>query len=127
MPKTPLAPALRVFQTLQRYPIIRPRQLPDVPVGCTSAPVSVQAAQQSILSLYHDLGVLVFAGSNVKQTERIGDLLRQVVAWKGPGGALTRVGLVAEEGYQRFEALGEQDLHETVDESRVSFFSFLNG
>lgn len=35
-----LAPALRAFQTLQRYPVIRPRRLPDLPIGSSASRVS---------------------------------------------------------------------------------------
>lgn len=56
----------------------------------------------------------------MKQTERIGDVLQQVVAWKGPGGAVTRLMLQGEQGYQRLKVLGKEHLHDTLDESRVS-------
>ncbi|EFY92037.1 hypothetical protein MAC_01985 [Metarhizium acridum CQMa 102] len=116
MSKTRLAPALQVFQTLQRYPVIRPRRLPDVPIGCASR-VSAQAARQSMLSLYHDLGVLVFAGCSAAQTERIGDILRQVVRWGGPGGAVTRLSWTAVDGPERVDGLTAEDFHEGPDEA----------
>jgi hypothetical protein len=87
--------------------------------------VTAQAAQQSMLSLYHDLGVLVFAGCDPKQTDRIGDILRQVVGWGGPGGAVSRLSWVGENGHETVNALDVEDLHETVDDSKVRlFFSF---
>lgn len=125
MSKARLAPALQVFQTLQRYPIIRPRRQPDVPIGCVSPSLSAQAAQQSILSLYHDLGVLVFAGCSASQTERIGDILRQVVNWGGPGGAITSL-TTGQHTHKRVDELPARDLHDTLDEARVSFDSFDN-
>ncbi|KAG8409949.1 hypothetical protein J3459_007878 [Metarhizium acridum] len=118
MSKTRLAPALQVFQTLQRYPVIRPRRLPDVPIGCASR-VSAQAARQSMLSLYHDLGVLVFAGCSAAQTERIGDILRQVVRWGGPGGAVTRLSWTAVDGPERVDGLTAEDFHEGPDEANA--------
>ncbi|KAF5136994.1 hypothetical protein E5D57_000769 [Metarhizium anisopliae] len=52
MSKTRPAPALRVFQILQRYPVIRPRCLPDGPVGSSASRVSAQAARQSMLQCW---------------------------------------------------------------------------
>jgi len=97
MPGPRLPPALQVFPTLQRFPALRPRrQQSHVPIGCKSsgpAPSPDDASLQlSALHLYHDLGVLIFAGASPRQTERIGDILRQVVAWGGPGAAAARLG-----------------------------------
>ncbi|KAL3953379.1 hypothetical protein ACCO45_013322 [Purpureocillium lilacinum] len=85
-------PALQVFPTLQRFPALRPRrQQSHVPIGCKSsgpAPSPDDASLQlSALHLYHDLGVLIFAGASPRQTERIGDILRQA-----PGAAAARLG-----------------------------------
>jgi hypothetical protein len=73
-----------------------------------------------MLSLYHDLGVLVFAGCSPKQTDRIGDILRQIVGWGGPGGAVTRLTLAKDE-HKRIDALSGEDLHATLDEAQVSW------
>lgn len=89
-----LAPALRVFQILQRYPVIRPRCLPDLPIGSSASRVSAQAARQSMLQCW-----LVSRGREERsrgwdmvdwtgQEERLG---------AGPGGGLDEAG--AEEGH----------------------------
>ncbi|KAJ6437708.1 plasmid p 4b orf-3 family protein [Purpureocillium lavendulum] len=93
MPGPRLPPALQVFPTLQRFPALRPRrQQSHVPIGCSGAKVDDASLQLSALHLYHDLGVLVFAGASPQQTQRIGDILKQVVAWGGPGAAAARLG-----------------------------------
>lgn len=120
MPNLP--PALQVFPTLARY-ALRPRRLAEIPIGGPSTPqISAKALQQSAIHLYHDLGVLVWVGCSVDQVRRIGDVLRQVVAWGGQGGLVAR--LDAWEGdvvRKREEGLREGDLYRALDEKRVSF------
>lgn len=126
MPPPGLPPALQVFPTLRRFPALRPRRQAEVPIGCRgrdAAVVDAHAVQQSVLHLYHDLGVLVFAGATPRQTQRIGDVVRQVVAWGGLGGAAAR--LAGEDGgreRRREGRLGRGDLFETVDTRRVSIY-----
>ncbi|KND87459.1 hypothetical protein TOPH_07933 [Tolypocladium ophioglossoides CBS 100239] len=123
MPPLRLPPALQVFPTLQRFPALRPRRQAEVPIGCGTrgaTAVDAFAAQQSVLHLYHDLGVLVFAGATPQQTRRIGDIVRQVVAWGGLGGAAARMGGEAGGGRRRREGrLGTEDLFEAVDARRA--------
>ncbi|KAL7808646.1 hypothetical protein V8C26DRAFT_279940 [Trichoderma gracile] len=118
MPNLP--PALQVFPTLTRY-ALRPRRLAEIPIGGPSAPqISAKALQQSAIHLYHDLGVLVWVGCSVEQVRRIGDVLRQVVAWGGQGGLVAR--LDAWEGdvvRRRERGLGEGDLYRALDEKRT--------
>ncbi|EGR46324.1 uncharacterized protein TRIREDRAFT_109958 [Trichoderma reesei QM6a] len=118
MPNLP--PALQVFPTLARY-ALRPRRLAEIPIGGPSTPqISAKALQQSAIHLYHDLGVLVWVGCSVDQVRRIGDVLRQVVAWGGQGGLVAR--LDAWEGdvvRKREEGLREGDLYRALDEKRT--------
>lgn len=77
-----LAPAFRVFPTLQRFtPAFQPRWLADVPPG---GPLPGAMAHASIGSVYDDLGVIAFAGASVKQATRIGTLLEKIVSVGGP-------------------------------------------
>ncbi|KAH0521938.1 hypothetical protein TsFJ059_005868 [Trichoderma semiorbis] len=117
MPRLP--PALQVFPTLTRF-ALRPRRLAEVPIGGPSNSVSAQALQQSAIHLYHDLGVLVFAGCSVREVSRIGDVLREVVALGGQGGLVTR--LDAWEGEvvrRREEGVEEGDVYKALDEKRT--------
>ncbi|KAK4065447.1 hypothetical protein Trihar35433_7567 [Trichoderma harzianum] len=117
MPRLP--PALQVFPTLTRF-AIRPRRLAEVPIGGPTTSVSAQALQQSAIHLYHDLGVLVFAGCSVREVSRIGDVLREVVALGGQGGLVTR--LDAWEGEvvrRREEGVKEGDVYKALDEKRT--------
>lgn len=128
--KSRLPLALEVFRTLQRYPTIQPRRVPEAPIGCRlyqpkvphetpsisepadaetikygeltedDAPgtaaespssrrrISQTTAQSCLQHLYHDLGVLVFAGCTANQTRRIGDILSQVARQGGIGGVV---------------------------------------
>ena len=120
MASSRLPAALNVFPTLRMWPIIRPRRQVDAPAGGASnrAKFPSRSVQTSLLHLYHDLGVLVFAGASVKQTERIGDILRQVVAWGGIGGVAARSAAV-DVAHHRDAALPMEDLHDNMDESIV--------
>ncbi|KAG6040499.1 hypothetical protein E4U41_000368 [Claviceps citrina] len=124
MAKSRLAPALQVFQILQRYPMmIRPRCDPEVPIGRKPAQGDVLCrGTASPQSLYHELGVLVFAGTNAKQTQEIGHISRHVLAWGGPGGTAMRLGWWSApemgEAYARLNSLNGDALKLTTDESR---------
>ncbi|POR31549.1 Uncharacterized protein TPAR_08268 [Tolypocladium paradoxum] len=120
MPAPRLPPALQVFPTLRRFPALRPRRQAEVPIGCSGRDaVDAHAAQRSVLHLYHDLGVLVFAGATPRQTRRIGDMVRQVVAWGGLGGAAARMGGEGAGGRRREGRLRRGDMFETVDARRA--------
>ncbi|KAL7929840.1 hypothetical protein V8C35DRAFT_172314 [Trichoderma chlorosporum] len=117
MPRLP--PALQVFPTLTRF-ALRPRRLAEIPIGGPAGSVSAKALQQSAIHLYHDLGVLVFAGSSVREVQRIGDVLREVVALGGQGGLVTR--LDAWEGEvvrEREGVVEEKDLYKALDDKRT--------
>ncbi|KAL7907793.1 hypothetical protein GGI35DRAFT_67598 [Trichoderma velutinum] len=117
MPRLP--PALQVFPTLTRF-AIRPRRLAEVPIGGPASSVSAQALQQSAIHLYHDLGVLVFAGCSVREVNRIGDVLRQVVALGGQGGLVTKLDAWEGEVVRRREKdVKEGDLYKPLDEKRT--------
>ncbi|KAK1237388.1 hypothetical protein MKX08_003013 [Trichoderma sp. CBMAI-0020] len=116
-----LAPALEIFPTLARFQTIRPRRLAEVPIGGPSHEVSPRALQQSAIHLYHDLGVIVFAGCSVAEVRRIGDVLREVVALGGPGGVVARLdGWEGEVVRRRERSLkGKGDLYRDLDEKRT--------
>jgi hypothetical protein len=61
--------------------------------------ISHYTAQFCLQHLYHDLGVLVFAGCNANQTRRIGDILRIVNQNGGIGGVMA--GLMPERKAQK--------------------------
>ncbi|KOS21950.1 hypothetical protein ESCO_001658 [Escovopsis weberi] len=85
-----LPPALEVFPTLAKFPALNPRRLHQIPIGCRGGEdASLADLRRSALHIYHDLGVLVFAGCSAAQVHRIGDVLRQVVTWGGPGGIVS--------------------------------------
>lgn len=119
-----LAPALEIFPTLARFQTIRPRRLAEVPIGGPSHEVSPRALQQSAIHLYHDLGVIVFAGCSVAEVRRIGDVLKEVVALGGPGGVVARLdGWEGEVVRRRERSLkGKGELYRDLDEKRVSLF-----
>ncbi|KAF7551098.1 hypothetical protein G7Z17_g5270 [Cylindrodendrum hubeiense] len=78
----PLAPALRVFPTLKRFaPAFAPRGILNPP---GQSPPIEERTIMSLSSLYHDLGVIVFAGTSVRRVKRIGKILRKAVAVGGP-------------------------------------------
>lgn len=120
MPRLP--PALEVFSTLTRFQSLRPRRLAEVPIGGPSTNVSARALQQSAIHLYHDLGVIVFAGCSVREVRRIGDVLKEVVAWGGQGGVVARLDAWEGEVVRRREGHveGEGDLYKALDAKRVS-------
>ncbi|UKZ83819.1 hypothetical protein TrVFT333_011632 [Trichoderma virens FT-333] len=97
MPRIP--PALQVFPTLTRF-AIRPRRLAEVPIGGPASSVSAKALQQSAIHLYHDLGVLVFAGCS-------GGLVTRLDAWEG------------EVVRRREKSVEEKDLYKSLDEKRT--------
>ncbi|KAL9471813.1 hypothetical protein ACSS6W_009754 [Trichoderma asperelloides] len=116
-----LAPALDVFPTLARFQTIRPRRLFEVPIGGPSSNVSAKALQQSAIHLYHDLGVIVFAGCSVAEVRRIGDVLKEVVAWGGQGGVVARLDAWEGEVVRRRERSlkGKGELYKDLDEKRT--------
>ncbi|KAH8120900.1 hypothetical protein LI328DRAFT_143161 [Trichoderma asperelloides] len=115
-----LAPALDVYPTLARFQTIRPRRLFEVPIGGPSSNVSAKALQQSAIHLYHDLGVIVFAGCSVAEVRRIGDVLKEVVAWGGQGGVVARLDAWEGEVVRRRERSlkGKGELYKDLDEKR---------
>ncbi|KAL7799953.1 hypothetical protein V8C37DRAFT_398818 [Trichoderma ceciliae] len=119
MPRLP--PAFEVFPTLARFQTMRPRRLSEVPIGGPASNVSARALQQSAIHLYHDLGVVVFAGCSVGEVRRIGDVLREVVAWGGQGGVVARLDAWEGEIVRRRErdVGGERDLYKVLDEKRT--------
>ncbi|KAL6879837.1 hypothetical protein HDV57DRAFT_517915 [Trichoderma longibrachiatum] len=119
MPNLP--PAFQVFPALTRYAALRPRRLAEIPIGGPSAPqISAKALQQSAIHLYHDLGVLVWVGCSVEQVRRIGDVLKQVVAWGGQGGLVARLDAWEGDVVRRREGVvGEGDLYRALDEKRT--------
>lgn len=70
--------------------------------------------------MYHDLGVLVFAGCSVREVNRIGDVLREVVALGGQGGLVTRLDAWEGEVVRRREkGVKEGDVYKALDEKRT--------
>ncbi|RFU81784.1 hypothetical protein TARUN_374 [Trichoderma arundinaceum] len=119
MPRLP--PALEVFPTLARFQTIRPRKLFEVPIGGPANNVSAKALQQGAIHLYHDLGVIVFAGCSVSEVRRIGDVLREVVSWGGQGGVVARLDAWEGEVVRRREKdiKSKGDLYRPLDEKRT--------
>ncbi|KAK5996075.1 hypothetical protein PT974_04502 [Cladobotryum mycophilum] len=114
MPNPRLAPALEVFPTLTRFPALRPRRMFRVPIGCRES-VRRDDLQRSVMHLYHDLGVLVFAGCSHREVVRIGDILRQMVTWGGPGGVVSMLDdRTLKYKREREDILGEEGVHDTV-------------
>lgn len=106
--------ALEVFPTLARYPAFNPRKPDRVRIGFLPGkdkterrdekdhPLLLeQAHAEGVSSLYHDLGVLAFAGCSAAHTKRIGDILERVAAW---GGAASLKVRVMHNGVSRFRA-----------------------
>ncbi|KAL7955967.1 hypothetical protein V8C34DRAFT_230027 [Trichoderma compactum] len=117
MPRLP--PALQVFPTLTRF-AVRPRRLAEVPIGGPASSVSAQALQQGAIHLYHDLGVLVFAGCSVREVNRIADVLREVVALGGQGGLVARLDAWEGEVVRRREkGVEEGDVYKALGEKRT--------
>ncbi|KAM0245252.1 hypothetical protein ACHAQJ_010604 [Trichoderma viride] len=119
MPRLP--PALEVFPTLARFQSMRPRRLFEVPIGGPTSNVTAKALQQATIHLYHDLGVLVFAGCSVSEVRRIGDVLREAVAWGGQGGVVARLDAWEGEVVRRRErdVKGNEELYKALDEKRT--------
>ncbi|KFA76502.1 hypothetical protein S40288_10619 [Stachybotrys chartarum IBT 40288] len=85
-----LAPALEVFKTLLRYPMVQPRrQTKFAPPGHTGT-IGIVQAQLSLQHLYSDLGVLVFSGLNPHQIRRVSNIL----TWVTKRGGLGRIQLM---------------------------------
>lgn len=122
MPGPRLPPALEVFPTLQRFRAVLPRRLSEIPIGCAARnSVETRHLQESVLHLYHDLGVLSFAGCSAAQARRIGDILQQVVAWGGPGALVSRLDEWRQESVRHREKhLEENNIHDAVSKDRVS-------
>lgn len=92
-------PALEVFPTLkrfakQKYHPFQPRN-DRIPPG-TQHPYSRGLRVQSMSHLYHDLGVMVFAGTTDRQTRKIGDILKESMAH--PGGLPSLLGYKYDDG-----------------------------
>ncbi len=160
--KARLPLALEVFRTLQRYPTIQPRRVPEAPIGCrlyqpkisNEAPslsepadsetirygelteddavaaaagpasrrrISPNTAQNCLQHLYHDLGVLVFAGCTANQTTRIGDILRLVARQGGIGGVLAGLTPERRARKRREETLPDAALNRPISSRWVSF------
>lgn len=121
------SPALSVFPTLRRFPALQPRSSTQVPIGC-SHPVKLIHVQNSIPHLYHDLGVLVFAGVTPQQIGQIGNILEWIVRLGGPG--MIDSEMRASGGMRvrtKRVSLREDDVTETLDAEYVSLvFSFLS-
>lgn len=65
--------------------------------------------------------MLVFAGCSVREVNRIGDVLREVVALGGQGGLVTRLDAWEGEVVRRREdGVKEGDVYKALDEKRVS-------
>jgi hypothetical protein len=94
----------------------------EVPIGGPASNVTAKALQQGAIHLYHDLGVIVFAGCSVSEVRRIGDVLKEVVAWGGQGGLVARLDAWEGEVVRRRErdVKGKGDLYKALDEKRVS-------
>ncbi|KAM0429662.1 hypothetical protein ACHAPT_006268 [Fusarium lateritium] len=68
------APAVRRFPVLQRLnPGLRPRQH-NLPANPT-----IKVCRNNLRTMYHDLGVLVFAGVGTQQVNRIGDIIQDAM------------------------------------------------
>lgn len=83
------SPSKYIFETLRAWKHLRPRRWKTVPIGGFRRNPELRQIQDSVATLYHDLGVLVFAGSSVSQTQRIGDIIQKIVEWGGPGATVS--------------------------------------
>lgn len=83
------SPAKHIFETLRAWKHLTPRRWKTVPIGGFRRNPGLRQIQDSVATLYHDLGVLVFAGSSASQTQRIGDIIQKIVEWGGPGATVS--------------------------------------
>jgi hypothetical protein len=60
-----------------------------VPLGHSASSADETVKPACARHLYHDMGVIAFAGTNPLQTERLGDLLHATVGAGGPGAMAT--------------------------------------
>ncbi|KAK0392033.1 hypothetical protein NLU13_1531 [Sarocladium strictum] len=80
-----------IFPTLQRYKAFWPRRADRLPIGFQHNWYPIifgwderkRFVSDQMAALYHDLGVLVFAGCTARQTQRIGNILKVIVARGG--------------------------------------------
>lgn len=79
-----LPPAVQVFPSLRDAVHVRPRRLAAVPIGNTGAPRQ-EDVTASLRHVFHDLGVLAFAGLNNAQIARVGDVLATIMKHGGIG------------------------------------------
>lgn len=118
-----VAPALEVFPTLCKWPVIQPRggfAPRAAPIGRQQASYpSKRAIEHSIRHLYHDLGVLVFTGCSASQAARVGDILADVSRAGGPGGLYS---LYNEGRRVKVKALGKGQCYEAAPTKHVSFY-----
>ncbi|KFH40370.1 hypothetical protein ACRE_089630 [Hapsidospora chrysogenum ATCC 11550] len=110
-----LPAALQVFPLLRRYPTIRPRRLAAVPPGNTNPVDDANSIQTCIRHIYHDLGVLAYAGCSDDQIRRVGDLIARVVNSGGPGAMITMLEWTGRTERRRIEMLGREDIWEAYD------------
>lgn len=90
-----LVPAVEALPNLARFaPALTPRAMT---VLQSVGPKPPQIKRALVQHLYNDLGVLVYAGANVEQVNRIGDLLGKTVA----GGGLQRLASSARLGFDK--------------------------
>lgn len=86
-----LPPAVQVFPSLRDAIRVRPRRLAAVPIGGnnTGAPPRPEDVTASLRHVYHDLGVLAFAGLNNAQIAKVGDVLATIAKHGGIGSLVT--------------------------------------
>ena len=102
-PRVPTA--RQVFPILARFQNLRPRRFNATPVGFEPPRGAVDADQlfNGLRHLYHDLGVLVFAGCSRRRVARIAAILRRVVQGGGPLSLSLRLGEDRDSARTHFE------------------------
>ncbi|KAF4976195.1 hypothetical protein FZEAL_7114 [Fusarium zealandicum] len=77
------SPALKAFPwLLYAHHYLRsfaPRSSRSIPAGCDNPRLPVYQRRIAMHTLYHDLGVLIYAGADEIQVRRIGQILKRVV------------------------------------------------
>lgn len=91
--------ALRIFPVLRRWNL-KPRIASIYPIGGKptdkdkkrepSDRDKTTAVARTMSTIYHDLGVIAFDGCTFAQTQKIGDILAQIVFMGGPAAIMSR-------------------------------------
>ena len=88
--------------------------------------ISQSTAQFCLQHLYHDLGVLVFAGCDSNQTRRIGDILRLVNQKGGIGGVMAGLTPERKAEKNREDTVPNSALNRALNGRWVSLWNILS-